>query len=189
MVILLRSPLGPLLFIAGFGVRPLVFFPASLITLVGGAVYGPVGVVYVLIGANLSSTVAYMIGRWFEADVWEAVLTTSRWKYYVEQVRRNSFEAVLIGRFLPIPLELDTYVAGFLRIDLRAYLLACALASIPGTIPFVLAGTSVPLDMQGGTLTPRFDPWALALAIIVLGVSLIIARILRRRAEPRGYEN
>lgn len=49
----------------------------------------------------------------------------------------NSFETVLIMRFIFLPYDLVNYLAGILRIDLKAFILATLLGSIPGTIAFV----------------------------------------------------
>ena len=58
-------------------------------------------------------------------------------------MRDNSFETVLIMRFIFLPYDLMNYMAGFMRIHMRAFILATTLGSIPGTISFVLLGASV----------------------------------------------
>jgi uncharacterized membrane protein YdjX (TVP38/TMEM64 family) len=54
------------IYIAIYMLRPVVFFPATLVTMAAGFLYGPVlGILYALIASNLSSLVAYLIGRFF----------------------------------------------------------------------------------------------------------------------------
>ncbi len=44
--------------------RPIVLFPASILTIVGGILFGPVlGVVVVVLAANASAMIAYGVGR------------------------------------------------------------------------------------------------------------------------------
>ena len=53
-------------YIAIYMLRPVVFFPATLVTIAAGFLYGPVwGILYALIASNLSSLVAYLISRFF----------------------------------------------------------------------------------------------------------------------------
>ena len=58
--------LAILVFIAVYALRPVVLFPASLMTIAGGLLFGPVvGVAASVIGANASAMVAYFIARAF----------------------------------------------------------------------------------------------------------------------------
>ncbi|MEM7531986.1 MAG: VTT domain-containing protein [Chloroflexota bacterium] len=59
-----NTPYGPALFISAYAVRPLILFPASLLTIAAGLLFGPVGgILYTVIGGNISALVAYSIGR------------------------------------------------------------------------------------------------------------------------------
>ena len=82
-------------------------------------------------------------------------------------------------RFLFLPYDLVNYMAGFLRIEWRAFLLASFLGSLPGSIAFILFGAS----LQGGVIegTPSLDPWTLAASIAIFGGSLVLARLLKQR--------
>ena len=53
------STLGPLVYVALYAARPLVLFPASLLTLAAGFVFGPVlGTLLVILGSNISASIA-----------------------------------------------------------------------------------------------------------------------------------
>ncbi len=57
---------GPLLYVIFYAVRPLILFPARLLTVVAGFVFGPaLGVVLTVFGSNISASVAYLAGRYF----------------------------------------------------------------------------------------------------------------------------
>lgn len=64
VTILRSSRYGPLLYIVADTVRPLTFFPDSLMTIAGGMLFGPLGgSIYSLIGASTSATTAYLVGK------------------------------------------------------------------------------------------------------------------------------
>lgn len=61
------SGAGVLVYSLAYMGRPVLFFPATLLTLAGGYLYGPALGVTVVVASNLSSLVAYNIGRFFGA--------------------------------------------------------------------------------------------------------------------------
>ena len=57
---------GPLVFVVTYTVSVVALFPAVLLTLAGGAIFGLVrGTVYVFIGAVLGSIGAFLVSRYF----------------------------------------------------------------------------------------------------------------------------
>ena len=55
---------GVLAYIGVYLVRPLVLFPASVLTVMGGLLFGPwLGVAVVVVAANTSAMIAYGVGR------------------------------------------------------------------------------------------------------------------------------
>ncbi|GAB4212140.1 MAG: TVP38/TMEM64 family protein [Roseiflexaceae bacterium] len=173
------SPYGPLLYLLIYAVRPLFLFSAVLLTVAGGFLFGPLwGLLYVLIGSNTSATVAYAIGRFLGAGVLEGQQSDGLVQRYAERMRRNSFETVLIMRFVFLPYDLVNYLAGFLRIRWAPFILATVLGSLPGTLAFVLFGASVE-RFDGGL--PALNPWSLVASVVIFVVSLGLARLFRRR--------
>lgn len=186
------NPLAPLAYIVIYAIRPLTLFSSVLLTLAGGFLFGPVwGVVYTVIGANLSATVAFFIGRYFGQGVLDDASSGGLIQRYAQRMRANSFETVLIMRFIFLPYDLVNYLAGFLRISYWPFLLATVLGSIPGTIAFVLLGSSLsPAEITNMFLTgelPRLDWRPLAVSAIMFVVSIVLSRFFKRReqvAEP-----
>ncbi|HEU4326512.1 MAG TPA: TVP38/TMEM64 family protein [Roseiflexaceae bacterium] len=173
------SPYGPLLYILIYAVRPLFLFSAVLLTVAGGFLFGPLwGIVYVLIGSNTSATIAYAIGRFLGAGVLEGQGSDGLVQRYAERMRRNSFETVLIMRFVFLPYDLVNYLAGFLRIRWTPFILATVLGSLPGTLAFVLFGASIE-RFDGGL--PALNPWSLVASVVIFVASLGLARLFRRR--------
>jgi uncharacterized membrane protein YdjX (TVP38/TMEM64 family) len=163
--------------------RPIVLFPASILTIVGGILFGPVlGVIVVIVAANASAMIAYGVGRLLghapdtgsgAAD--DSASFTRRWS---NRMRENSFETVLIMRLLFLPYDLVNYASGILRLRWLPFLLATALGSLPGTVSFVLLGASIDSVDEG---LGGIDPWILGASIVIFVISLLLARRLRRR--------
>lgn len=176
---------GVLAYVAVYLARPIVLFPASVLTVVGGVLFGPVaGVVIVIVAANGSATIAYLVGRLLgrtpanrrdEAGAQMATTLLSRWSV---KMRDNSFETVLVMRFLFLPYDLVNYAAGALRIRYVAFITATALGSLPGTISFVLLGASLDRVDEG---FGGIDPLALVGSVVIFIASLAIARGVKRR--------
>ncbi|MFN8446971.1 MAG: VTT domain-containing protein [Caldilineaceae bacterium] len=195
IVNLLDSPFGPLIYILIYALRPLIFFSAAVLTITSGAIFGTgslfnlaLAVLYTVIGSNLSATVAYLIGRFFG----QGLLAETRdensglLQRYAERMRKNSFETILIMRFLFLPYDLVNYLAGILRIDWGAFILASLLGSIPGTIAFVSFGASIDLKELAMGKTPQFNPWVLLFGIAIFIVSLVISRYFKQREKGKS---
>ena len=174
---------GGVAYVLIYLLRPLLFFPATLLTLLGGFLFGPIwGIIYTIIGSNGSALAAYFVARFLGQDMLSDQEDSQGFvNRYAQRLRDNSFETVLLMRLLFLPYDLVHYVAGFLRIDWRAFILATAIGSIPGTISFVLLGSSFGTldELVAGQIT--INPWALGLSIVLIVASLIVSRILRRR--------
>ena len=65
---LTASLLGPVFYMVIYALRPLIFFPATVLTLLGGFLFGPIGILWTIIGSNASALVAYTVGRYFGQD-------------------------------------------------------------------------------------------------------------------------
>lgn len=195
IVDLLASPWGPLLYILIYLLRPLLFFSATLLTLLSGAIFGAgsllnlgLAILYTIIGSNASATLAYVVGRFFGQGLLQENRdgNNSFIQRYTERMRQNSFETVLIMRFLFLPYDLVNYLAGILRIDWGAFILATILGSIPGTIAFVAFGASIDVKELAMGKTPAFNPWVLAFGAIIFVLSLLISRYFKRREATKA---
>ncbi|MCA9958410.1 MAG: TVP38/TMEM64 family protein [Anaerolineales bacterium] len=176
------SAVGPVIYIILYMIRPLIFFPATLMTVLAGFLFGPIGIIYTIIGSNSSALLAFFVGRYFGQGLLEgADESAGIINRYTKRLRDNSFETVLLMRLLFLPYDLVHYVAGFLRIDWKAFILATAIGSIPGTISIVLLGTSFGTleELVNGRIT--VNPWALALSVLLIVGSIALSRYLKRR--------
>jgi uncharacterized membrane protein YdjX (TVP38/TMEM64 family) len=195
IVNLLDSPFGPLLYILIYALRPLIFFSAAVLTVASGAIFGAgsivnlaLAVLYTVIGSNLSATVAYYIGRFFGQGLLqqEAGESGGMLQRYADRMRQNSFETIMIMRFIFLPYDLVNYLAGILRIDWKAFILASLLGSIPGTIAFVSFGASIDIKELAMGKAPQFDPWVLVFGVAIFIVSIVISRYFKKRETMRS---
>ncbi len=182
---LATSTLGVVFYLLLYSLRPVIFFPATLLTLVAGYLYGPIfGTLIVVVASNLSSMIAYFIGRFLGNGVVQDSSSKGILQKYTERMRHNSFETVLIMRFLFLPYDLVSYFSGFLRIDWRGFLFATFLGSIPGTISFVLFGASIEGDFTGEL--PSLNTTSLIIAVAMFVVSIGLSRWFKQRERKRN---
>lgn len=121
---------GPLIYIFLYAIRPLILFSSTLLTLAAGFVFGPfLGIFYTVIASNISSTVAFYVGRYFGKGLVQDEQLDTLAKRYARRMRENSFETVMIMRFIFLPYDAVSYLAGFLNIKFWPFILATALGS------------------------------------------------------------
>lgn len=177
---------GPLVYIAFYAVRPLVLFPASLLTLAAGFVFGPVlGIVFTILGSSISAGVAYLVGRCFGGRLPDSGRAAGVTLRYADRLRSNSFESVLLMRLVYVPFDLVNYLAGFLRVGWRPFILATVLGSLPGTTSFVLFGASIEGGFTGGA--PKLNLWVLLASVLMLVGGLLLSRYLKRRDDEDAF--
>ncbi len=177
---------GIMVYIIIYAIRPLVLFPSTLITLAGGFVFGPVlGVIYTIIASNISSTIAFFVGKYFGGDLLqEDDEKSDGWiQRYARRMRENSFETVMTMRFIFLPYDAVSYLAGFLRIKYVPFILATALGSIPGTMAAVGFGASLE-SFDGGL--PSLNPVTFGVSVVIFIASLALGRLFKKK---EGIQN
>lgn len=168
---------GPIIYIVLYTFRPLVFFPATGLSVLGGYLYGPLlGLVYSSIGAILSATLAYSVGRFFGTGFFKPEDDASHFvARYTRFLRANGFEAVLLMRLIYMPYDLVNYLSGLVRVSLGGFVLATLLGNLPGSLTFVLFGSAIGAESSSGR-------WFLAgFSLVMLVVGIGLSRWLRKR--------
>ena len=174
------SAAGPLIFVAFYALSRLVLFPATLLTIASGYVFGPVpGVVLTVLGSNAAASVCYVMGRYFGEGLLDSDKKAGVVRRYAERMRNNGFESVLLMYLVYAPLDLVGILAGVLRIEWKPFVLATVLCLMPATLSWVLLGDSIQTDLTGGI--PRLEPAMLLASVILLVGSLVLSGYLRRR--------
>jgi uncharacterized membrane protein YdjX (TVP38/TMEM64 family) len=133
--------LAPLLFMVLYALATVSFFPGSVLTLLGGALFGPVlGTFYNLTGATLGALLAFLIARYLASD-WVEQKTTGRARTLVKGVEAEGWRFVAFVRLVPLfPFNLLNYLLGLTRIPFLQYVIASYVFMLPGAIAYTYLG-------------------------------------------------
>jgi uncharacterized membrane protein YdjX (TVP38/TMEM64 family) len=161
---------GPLIYITAYAFRSLIFFPASILTITAGILFGPwLGILLTMIGENISANISFVVGRYFTADLLKYFSTKKRFVPRLTcKIQDNGFLTVLIMRLTFLPFDLVGYSSGMCNIKQRDFALATVIGTIPGLLTFVFLGGSI-LDFR-----------YLFLAAVFLASSLTVSFWLRK---------
>jgi len=171
---------GPLLYILIYAIRPVTFFPATALTILAGIFFGFVwGTILTVIAATLAAGVAYLVGRFFGANL---KLERTALGSSIAALRENTFSAVLMMRLIFLPFDLVSYAAGILQTKFMPFILATFAGIILGTATFVSIGASLNVAefQANGFSFDLFEPQFLLLSAIIFIVSLGLSKVLKR---------
>ena len=171
---------GPLLFMAIYALVTVLFLPGSVITLVGGALFGPVwGTLWNLTGATIGASLAFLISRYLGAD-WVARRAGPRIKRLDDGVSAEGWRFVAFVRLVPLfPFNLLNYALGLTRIPFLPYVLATWVFMLPGAIAYTWLGFAGRKALAGGEGMIRNFLIALAL----LAAVAFLPRFVRKLRE------
>lgn len=174
-------PIAPILFVLFYGlIRPVLFIPVMWLTVAAGSVFGFwSGLVFSLIGLNLSATTAYFIARFLRGTSTgdEAMAGISRLR---RMLHNQTFSTVLALRAAYMPFDPINYGCGLLRVPWRSFFLGTLIGTLPPMITFVSFGTSLKLAKlvtHLDELSPvrLLDGTQLVTSLLLLTASAIIA--------------
>lgn len=128
-----------------------LFLPGSVVTLVGGALFGPVwGTLWNLTGATIGASLAFLISRYLGAD-WVSRRAGPRMKRLDDGVSAEGWRFVAFVRLVPVfPFNLLNYALGLTRIPFVAYVLATWVFMLPGAIAYTWLGYAGREALAGG---------------------------------------
>ena len=169
--------MAPLLFVAGYALATVLFLPGSVLTIAGGALFGPVaGTLYSLTGATLGATLAFLAARYLASDL-VARRTGGRLAEFVKGVAAEGWRFVAFVRLVPLlPFNALNYALGLTRIPLGQYVVASYLAMLPGAAAYAYLGYAGREAFAGSDALMRHGLIALAL----LAAALFLPRLARR---------
>ncbi len=162
---------GPLLFILIYAAGTVVFLPGSVMTLAGGALFGPVlGTLYNLIGATIGATLAFLLARYLASD-WVEQKTGGRLKQLKQGVEKEGWRFVAFVRLVPLfPYNLLNYALGLTRLRLTHYIIASFLFMLPGALAYTYLGYAGREAIAGGE--GLIHKGLLALALLAMAAFL-----------------
>ncbi|HAJ91923.1 MAG TPA: sulfurtransferase [Gammaproteobacteria bacterium] len=174
------GPVAPLLFMLIYALAAVLFLPGSVLTLAGGALFGPVlGTLYNLTGATLGATLAFLIARYLASD-WVAEKTGGRVKQLINGVEGEGWRFVAFVRLVPLfPFNLLNYALGLTRLRLLHYILATYVFMVPGAIAYTYLGYAGREAVAGGEGMIQKGMLALALLAVVAFLPRLIGNLRR----------
>lgn len=163
---------SPILYIAIYTVRPLIFFPASILSLAGGLAFGAwLGTLYTIIGATLGALLSFYVAQTLGKS-----LVRKKWggnaAKIQQQMERKGFLYVLLFRLIPvINFDLISYVAAIAKVRFIPFALATLIGIIPGTFAYNFLGSSF---VTG-------NPKIILLAVLVFILLTVVPIIIRNQ--------
>ncbi len=172
---------GPLLFMAAYALATVLFLPGSVLTLAGGALFGPVwGTLYNLTGATIGAGLAFLVARYLASD-WVEQKSGGRLKQLKEGVEKEGWRFVAFVRLVPLfPFNLLNYALGLTRIKFLHYLAASYICMLPGAVAYTYLGYAGREAVAGGEGLIQKALLALGLLALVMFLPRFIKQIRGR---------
>ena len=166
--------IAPILYVVLYTVRPLILFPASILSLAGGLAFGAIwGTALTVVGATAGAIVAFFAARYMGKSLVQKEWT-GKMKKVQQQMESKGLIYVLFLRMIPLfPFDLISYLAGISKVKFRDFLIGTFFGIIPGTFAYTFLGASF--------ADGRWQDIVIAAAVFV--VALIIPLVLKKRLE------
>lgn len=134
---------GVAVFVVGYAVLVLAPTPASVLTILGGALFGLWwGTLLAWAGALLGALGGFLLGRRLGRPAVDRLLR-GRLQQADQVLTRHGLVAVLAVRLLPLfPFTPLNYAAGLLGVRARDYVLGTAVGIVPGALAYAAVGAS-----------------------------------------------
>lgn len=132
---------GPLVFMAIYAIGTLLFLPGAVLTLAGGALFGPIaGTFYNLTGATVGATLAFLVARYLASD-YITQRVGGRARQLIEGVEAEGWRFIAFVRLVPLfPFNVLNYALGLTRIKLSHYIITSYIAMLPGALAYTWLG-------------------------------------------------
>lgn len=172
---------GPVIYILIYAVGTLFFLPGSVLTLTGGALFGPVVGTFVnLTGATLGALGSFLIARYLAHD-WVVSKTGGRIKTLMDGVENEGWRFVAFVRLVPLfPFNILNYALGLTRIKLMHYLVATYVFMLPGAIAYTYLGYVGREAIGGGAGLIQKGMLALGLLALVAFIPRLIGQLRKK---------
>ncbi|HSI67245.1 MAG TPA: TVP38/TMEM64 family protein, partial [Planococcus sp. (in: firmicutes)] len=163
---------APIMYIIIYTIRPLVFFPASVLSIAGGLAFGAwMGTIYTIIGATLGAMLSFYVAKTLGKSLVKKDWSGNAGKIQA-QMEENGFFYVLLFRLIPvINFDLISYMAAIAKVRFGSFALATLIGIIPGTFAYNFLGSSF---VSG-------NPRTIFFAVLVFVVLTVVPILIRNR--------
>jgi uncharacterized membrane protein YdjX (TVP38/TMEM64 family) len=187
---------GVLLFILVYILAAVLFFPASILTIGAGFIFGLLlGTAIVSIAATAGAALAFLIARYLARDQIERqVANNSRFKRIDRAIGERGAKLIFLLRLSPlIPFNISNYFFGLTAVSFWPYVLASWIGMLPGILLYVYLGAAGKAGLSGAVGQPSGrSPWEYVFfgvgLIATLVVTFWVTRIARRELSKTDNE-
>jgi len=179
---------APLAFMGIYIIATVLFLPGSVLTLAGGALFGPVwGTLYSLTGATIGATLAFLVARYLAAD-WVRDKSGERLTRIMQGVDEEGWRFVAFVRLVPLfPFNLLNYALGLTRIPVLAYVITSFICMFPGAVAYTYLGYAAREVIAGDSnIKEMIQTGSIALAL--LAVVIFLPRLIKRFRKPSASD-
>ena len=171
---------APLVFILIHASSICLFLPASILTVIGAAIFGVYwGFLYVWIGAIIGASGAFFIGRTLGRD-FMASLIGDRIKKYDDAIERNGFATVFYLRLMNFPFTPLNYGMSLTKVHFWDFFFGTGLGVIIGVFIFTFLGGALKQVWVSGSweelMSTKFF-FAIGLLIFSFFIPMIIKKL------------
>ena len=156
-----------------------LFMPGIVFAIIAGLAFGPIwGSVLCLIAATVGSSLSFLVGRYFLKDSLKPRIARydALNRLLFDGAQRNAVFVLALTRLVPIfPFNLQNFAYGITDIRFAPYAIYSALFILPGTAVYTLGAAGI-VDEENRLV-------CLVLAGVFLAATLLVAWILKRRAN------
>ncbi len=132
---------SPFMFVGVYAVTTVLLLPGGLLTLAGGAMFGPLsGALYSLTGATAGATLAFLLSRYVASDLVAARLH-AKLPTLMQGIESEGWKFVGLVRLVPIlPFNALNHALGLTRLKLSHYVWASFVFMFPGALAYSYLG-------------------------------------------------
>jgi uncharacterized membrane protein YdjX (TVP38/TMEM64 family)/rhodanese-related sulfurtransferase len=166
---------APIIFMLVYITGTIFFLPGSVLTLLGGALFGPIiGTFINLTAATIGAMISFLISRFVAAD-WVAQKTGGRLKQLINGVENEGWRFVAFTRLVPLfPFNLLNYALGLTKIPFAQYSIASYICMFPGALAYTYLGYIGKEAATGGEGLIQKAMLALALLAVVAFIPRLV---------------
>lgn len=180
---------GVLVFAGLFVAGTVLFLPGSVFGLAGGALFGPLwGAVINLAAGTLGATLAFLVAGHLAGEG-VARRLGGRLRQVVEGIEAEGWRFVALVRLVPVvPFNLANYALGLTRTPLGQYVMATAVAMLPGTAAYAWLGHAGRSALAGGEdAAPRYGLLGLAALAAIAFLPRLVRRVARTPTPSAAF--
>lgn len=170
---------GPVGYIVFYSLRPLILFPAGVLSASAGVIWSLGKGFFILqVAANISSTIEFLIARYFARQAVEKMLK-GKMADLDKKIEKNGFLTVLLIRLIPnVAWDIQNLGLGLTKVRFRDYFIATLIGIMPGSFAFVFFGSSII-----SVITNPKNWWMIILAILIFYIVYRLQNFLRKKQK------